>query len=524
MNPTGQKLVFGLLLLLLFGLAYGLNYDRFYDQSEDPWGFPLRMQTGDIVRGPWRCNEQFAIMGQPEFYDAVILSANDFWRGTGYAPLFRGERPFLNAPVLPLPVRATWHRERALESGFYYEPGPDFYAKVIFEGTSMQVAWCGIGLPCTIPLYQTIALPETAVVFFDCAVRLNGSVSNVLMLAASGDIALEDNVLYASSDPQTGEPLADHPEKLALISESSIVILNTIENGRENSSRGGRYNPNQDQSSIAINALIFTLGSSFTFANQNDADSGYVCACNPDERGFVHLYGGTVERRRGYLHRSTQGGTGYLRDFHYDEQMRFWDTHVFAARENLFAPERLEFGTIVADSAVSRAVTFANDYVPLELDDIHILQPFMIAGLETGRHFAHDFEVWLVATDPGEYFDTLRIRNDYYGQEFLLPVHALVEGLAAGASPVLPRDLSLSVYPNPFNATATLRYSLSKAGPVRLSLFDLAGREVRQLVDATEAAGEHVARFDGTDLATGLYFATLRTEAGYRTVKVMLVK
>jgi hypothetical protein len=65
-------------------------------------------------------------------------------------------------------------------------------------------------------------------------------------------------------------------------------------------------------------------------------------------------------------------------------------------------------------------------------------------------------------------------------------------------------------YPNPFNPVTVLRYQLAEAGHVRLEVYDVLGREVAVLVDEVRVAGEHVARFDGSGCASGVYFCRMQ--------------
>lgn len=69
-----------------------------------------------------------------------------------------------------------------------------------------------------------------------------------------------------------------------------------------------------------------------------------------------------------------------------------------------------------------------------------------------------------------------------------------------------------SAYPNPFNHQTTVRYELAAAGPVRLVVYDVLGREVATLVNSVQPAGLHTAIFDASTLPAGLYL--LRAEAG----------
>ena len=65
-------------------------------------------------------------------------------------------------------------------------------------------------------------------------------------------------------------------------------------------------------------------------------------------------------------------------------------------------------------------------------------------------------------------------------------------------------------YPNPFNPSTTIRYALPKSSVVRLSVYDLLGREVSILVNERKDAGVHSARFDARNLSSGVYLYRLQ--------------
>lgn len=84
-------------------------------------------------------------------------------------------------------------------------------------------------------------------------------------------------------------------------------------------------------------------------------------------------------------------------------------------------------------------------------------------------------------------------------------------------------------YPNPFNATTRLRYTLPVAGEVRVSVFDLLGREVALLQQGQRTAGQHSILWNSDSpltgsVASGVYFVQLKTAAGVRTERVVLLK
>ncbi len=87
-----------------------------------------------------------------------------------------------------------------------------------------------------------------------------------------------------------------------------------------------------------------------------------------------------------------------------------------------------------------------------------------------------------------------------------------VEGLAASVQSVPEAYALEGAAPNPFTSTTAIRYALPEAASVRLSVYDLLGREVAVLVDERIEAGRHQAIFDASGLAAGVY--VYRIQAG----------
>ncbi len=79
-------------------------------------------------------------------------------------------------------------------------------------------------------------------------------------------------------------------------------------------------------------------------------------------------------------------------------------------------------------------------------------------------------------------------------------------------------------YPNPFNPTTTIKYALPKAGTVKLEVFNLLGQKVATLVNSRKAAGNHHISFNGSGLASGVYYYRLETGRFVRIRKMVLVK
>jgi hypothetical protein len=79
-------------------------------------------------------------------------------------------------------------------------------------------------------------------------------------------------------------------------------------------------------------------------------------------------------------------------------------------------------------------------------------------------------------------------------------------------------------YPNPFNPSTLISFSIPKADKVKLVVYDLLGREVSTLVDQYMQAGKYTQEFDGTRIASGVYFYTLKVNDFTETRKMLLVK
>ncbi len=102
----------------------------------------------------------------------------------------------------------------------------------------------------------------------------------------------------------------------------------------------------------------------------------------------------------------------------------------------------------------------------------------------------------------------------------------LFEGATTDSGPgATPAGYALETpFPNPSAGRATLRFALTRSGPVRLDVFDLQGRLVQTLVHGEREVGFHTASFDGDGLANGTYLCRLVGPEGKRTVQLTLAR
>ena len=89
----------------------------------------------------------------------------------------------------------------------------------------------------------------------------------------------------------------------------------------------------------------------------------------------------------------------------------------------------------------------------------------------------------------------------------------------------LPELITLApAYPNPFNASTTLHFTLGQSGNVHLAAFDILGRQVAELAHGPYGAGIHHLAWQPNDLPSGLYFIHLESGGVARTVRAVLLK
>jgi hypothetical protein len=79
-------------------------------------------------------------------------------------------------------------------------------------------------------------------------------------------------------------------------------------------------------------------------------------------------------------------------------------------------------------------------------------------------------------------------------------------------------------YPNPFNPTTTITFAMPSSANVKLSVFDMAGRHVKTLVNGYVNAGSYDVNFNAANLASGVYFYKLTSDNVNIVKKMVLMK
>jgi hypothetical protein len=104
-----------------------------------------------------------------------------------------------------------------------------------------------------------------------------------------------------------------------------------------------------------------------------------------------------------------------------------------------------------------------------------------------------------------------------------------IEGVTGNSSKEstanIPTEFALAQnYPNPFNPSTTINYELPASNFVTLKIYDLTGKEVMTLVNENQNAGRYTAIFNGSNLASGMYFYKITAGEFTFVRKMVLIK
>lgn len=99
-------------------------------------------------------------------------------------------------------------------------------------------------------------------------------------------------------------------------------------------------------------------------------------------------------------------------------------------------------------------------------------------------------------------------------------------GQTASSEPFIPKNFNLiRNFPNPFNPTTQIVFDLPKDANVNLTVYDVNGNQVANLVNGYKSAGRYLMVFDGHNLASGVYIYRLITNTGIPlSKKIILVR
>jgi hypothetical protein len=153
---------------------------------------------------------------------------------------------------------------------------------------------------------------------------------------------------------------------------------------------------------------------------------------------------------------------------------------------------------------------YLNDFEALTSTSSGALIGIRGGGSKTVFRLGHDGEAELLSI--------LTMASDYEAVSCTDPEKEILPGLRPNSGKVFRN------YPNPFNPSTDIIFSLPAESPVRLVIYDLLGREISLLIDEVLPQGVHQARFRAGGLPSGTYVYILFTPAEARTGTMLLVR
>ena len=133
------------------------------------------------------------------------------------------------------------------------------------------------------------------------------------------------------------------------------------------------------------------------------------------------------------------------------------------------------------------------------------------------------FSLWYIeiellknSSDGIKYFDELEKK---YPDDILTWQAKLIQGEIDSIPAIIEKEEALGIisenlivsnnYPNPFNPTTIINYSLPNNEKVVIKVYDILGREIAELVNEQKMAGKYTIQFDGSNLSSGVYFYSI---------------
>ena len=316
-------------------------------------------------------------------------------------------------------------------------------------------------------------------------------------------------------------PFAQNYEDMSVLNEDTIWVVddNGFDGGVFRTTNGGQNWTQQYSSSSLTPENIYMCNGSIGFFSgggvklYKTTNSGLNWDTISNENGFSNMYfldSLTGWKSRGNIKKTTNGGES-------------WTTQILPFGGMIFVSTMREFLTLNKDTlwGVGGAIRFGpgnnrgiiwkttnggiNWGYQLPDTNIHIVWYFY-------SDFVNKLNGWAYHPNTGVHTVTGGGDTTYY-----TGINQL--------SNEIPKGFTLHQnYPNPFNPTTKIRFELSKASIVRLTVYDVLGKEITTLVSEKLSSGSYEVDWNATGYTSGVYFYRLETKDFSETKKMLLVK
>ncbi|MDO8730251.1 MAG: DUF4900 domain-containing protein [Candidatus Omnitrophota bacterium] len=273
------------------------RYAYYTNAETSPSGGLIWFRTGDVITGPTHTNGQFSINGSPVFNGAassvsstlnLAPGANPAWNGGLQLGVSPPATPFPSAVPAPIIAAAGSPQGRRFNGNTTLQ--------LVNDGT-MRVTNAAAGLNNSVQ-----PLPANGVVYVQGGnVTLQGTLQGQLTVATDRDVRVAGPVRYAT-DPTV--PNSSSTDLLGIVAGNNVIVNQVA------------------YQNMRIDASIMAMNTSFTVQNYNSGSA----------RGTLTVIGGIIQKNRGAV--GTLGGSGYLKDYRYDNRLMNTTPPFFPATGN----------------------------------------------------------------------------------------------------------------------------------------------------------------------------------------------
>ncbi len=189
-----------------------------------------------------------------------------------------------------------------------------------------------------------------------------------------------------------------------------------------------------------------------------------------------------------------------------------WQVSVWARQDNDLTRTSIYlkiFHTTGGPTVLSVDTTSSNEWTQLTIVD---------------TLFLDESDSVAIVLDPGSTGGPLPGRS-YFDLVTAEKIGEIVVSVDDGFSQLHPKNFKLfQNFPNPFNPTTTIEYSIPEASFVVLKIYDILGGEVASLVKENKSSGKHSVKFNASNLPSGIYFYRIVSGNFTATKKLILLK
>lgn len=151
-------------------------------------------------------------------------------------------------------------------------------------------------------------------------------------------------------------------------------------------------------------------------------------------------------------------------------------------------------------------------------------------GIQGGGFVRFDDYIWTRMHDSTYYSSVLNFSKDKYGNLWICETNGVfvynhngVVNIENHNQEVLKFKLNQN-FPNPFNSSTKIVFELSRTTNVKVTIYDIAGKEILTLVNGQKSPGKYTVSFNANNLSSGIYFYVLNTNEFNETKTMILLK